>query len=67
LLANTAPPQTLDILVQNRRDKAAAMRFFKRMLRSSAVSRKIVTDQRRSYPTAKAEIAAVAGIIGNSS
>src|SRR5450830_1872959 len=40
----------LDILVQKRRDKTAAKRFFKRVLRSSPVPRKIVTDQLRSYP-----------------
>jgi putative transposase len=42
----------LDILL----DKASAKRFFKRVLRSSPVPRKIVTDQLRSYPAAKAEI-----------
>jgi transposase-like protein len=36
--------------------KAAARRFIKRVLRSSPVPRKIVTDQLRSYPAAKAEI-----------
>jgi putative transposase len=46
----------LDILVQKRRDKAAAKRFFKRVLRSNPVPRKIVTDQLRSYPAAKAQI-----------
>jgi putative transposase len=46
----------LDILLQKQRDKAAAKRFFKRVLRSSTVPRKIVTDQLRSYPAAKAEI-----------
>jgi putative transposase len=47
----------LDILLQKRRDKAAAKRFFKRSLASgSEVPRKIVTDQLRSYPAAKAEI-----------
>ncbi|HKR42485.1 MAG TPA: IS6 family transposase [Paraburkholderia sp.] len=46
----------LDILLQKRPDKAAAKRFFKRVLRSSPVPRKIVTDQLRSYPAAKAEI-----------
>ena len=46
----------LDVLLQKRRDKAAAKRFFKRVLRSSHVPRKIVTDQSRSYPAAKAEI-----------
>jgi putative transposase len=43
----------LDILVQKRRDKAAAKRFVKRVLRSNPVPRKIVTDQLRSYPAAK--------------
>ncbi|KVM10139.1 transposase [Burkholderia ubonensis] len=46
----------LDILLQKRRDKAAAKRFFKRVLRSNPVPRKIVTDQLRSYPVAKADI-----------
>ncbi len=46
----------LDILLQKRRDKAAAKSFFKRVLRSSPVPRKIVTDQLRSYPASKAEI-----------
>ena len=50
----------LDILVQKRRDKTAAKRFFKRVLRSSPVPRKIVTDQLRSYPAAKAEFRAQA-------
>ncbi|MFM0642661.1 DDE-type integrase/transposase/recombinase, partial [Paraburkholderia metrosideri] len=52
----------LDILLQKRRDKAAAKRFFKRVLRSSPVPRKIVTDQLRSYPTAKAEIPALVNV-----
>ena len=39
-----------DMLVQKRRDKAAAKRFFRRLLRSNPVPRKIVTDQMRSYP-----------------
>jgi putative transposase len=39
----------LDILLQKRRDKAAAERFFKRVLASCPeVPRKIVTDQLRS-------------------
>jgi len=46
----------LDILLQKRRDKAAAKRVFKRVLRSNPVPRKIVTDQLRSYPAAKADI-----------
>jgi putative transposase len=52
----------LDILVQKRRDKAAAKRFFKRVLRCNPVPRKIVTDQLRSYPAAKAEIPELANV-----
>jgi putative transposase len=52
----------LDILVQKRRDRTAAKRFFKRVLRSSPVPRKIVTDQLRSYPAAKAEIPVLANV-----
>ena len=48
----------LDILLQKRRDKAAAERFCKRVLAACPEApRKIVTDQLRSYPAAKAEIA----------
>ena len=46
----------LDILLQTRRDKAAAKRFIERVLRSSPVPRKIITDELRCYPAAKAEI-----------
>ncbi len=52
----------LDILVQRRRDKVAAKRFFKRVLRSNRVPRKIVTDQLRSYPAAKAETQELANV-----
>jgi putative transposase len=52
----------LDILLQKRRDKAAARRFFKRVLRSSPAPRKIITDQLRSYPAAKAEIPELASV-----
>jgi putative transposase len=52
----------LDILVQKRRDTAAAKRFFKRVLRSNPVPRKVVTDQLRSYPAAKAAIAELANV-----
>jgi putative transposase len=42
--------------LQKRRDKAAAKRFFERVLASCGEApRKIVTDQLRSYPAAKAE------------
>jgi putative transposase len=46
----------IDILLQKRRDKVAAKRFFKRVLRSNPVPGKIVTDQLRSFPAAKAGI-----------
>ncbi len=46
----------LDILLQKRRDKAATKRFSQRVLRSYPAPRKIVTDQLRSYPGAKAGI-----------
>ncbi|MGF6301470.1 transposase-like protein [Paraburkholderia sp. WC7.3d] len=53
----------LDILLQKRRDKSAAKRFFKRVLTSCGeVPRKIVTDQLRSYPAAKAEIPELANV-----
>ncbi len=52
----------LDILLQRRRDTAAAKRFFQRVLLSCPVPRKIVTDQLRSYPAAKAEIQELASV-----
>ncbi len=52
----------LDVLVQKRRDKAAAKRFFRRVLRSNPVPRKIVTDPLRSYPAAKADIPELAHV-----
>src|SRR6201988_4057709 len=52
----------LDVLVQKRRDKAAAKRFFRKVLRSNPVPRKIVTDQLRSYPAAKADIPELASV-----
>ena len=52
----------LDVLLQKRRDKAAAKRFFRRVLRSNPVPRKIVTDQLRSYRAAKAEIPELAHV-----
>ncbi|AJZ56670.1 DDE domain protein [Paraburkholderia fungorum] len=51
-----------DILLQKRRDKAAAKRCFRRVQRSAPVPRKIVTDQLRSYPAAQADIAELAGV-----
>ena len=53
----------LDILLQKRRDTAAARRFFQRLLAKYPNGpRKIVTDQLRSYPAAKAKIPALAEV-----
>jgi putative transposase len=47
----------LDILVQSRRNKKAAKRFFRKLLKGlQYVPRVIVTDQLRSYRAAKAEV-----------
>jgi putative transposase len=50
------------VLLQKRRDKAAAKRFFRKVLRSNPVPRKIVTGQLRSYPAAKADIPELAHV-----
>ncbi|MDA7745956.1 IS6 family transposase [Psychromonas sp.] len=47
----------IDILVQKRKDKRAAMRFFKRLLKGQGVMPlKIVTDKLASYSAAKKEL-----------
>jgi putative transposase len=47
----------LDILVQRRRDKRAAKKFFRKLLKGLAyVPRVIVTDKLKSYGAAKREI-----------
>ncbi|MFE7766462.1 IS6 family transposase [Streptomyces sp. NPDC057438] len=47
----------LDILVQDRRDKAAARRFLRRLMkRTGAVPRVMVTDKLRSYGAARREV-----------
>lgn len=47
----------LDILAQNRRDKAVARRFFRRLMkRTRAVPRVVVTDKLRSYDVAHREV-----------
>jgi putative transposase len=47
----------LDILVQSRRDKAAAKKFFRKLLKGlKYVPRVIITDQLRSYGAAKRQI-----------
>lgn len=52
----------IDVRLQKQRDKAAAKRFFRRILRSPAVPRKIVFDQLRSYPAAKAAAPELTGM-----
>jgi putative transposase len=48
---------TLDVLVQSRRNKKAARRFFAKLLKGLCyVPRVIVTDKLKSYAAAKAEI-----------
>ena len=47
----------LDILVQSRRDKKAAKKFFRKLLKESRyVPRVIITDKLKSYSAAKAEV-----------
>jgi len=47
----------LDTLVQSRRDKKAAKRFFRRLLKGLRyVPRTLITDKLRSYGAAKAEV-----------
>ncbi|MFF8036327.1 IS6 family transposase [Streptomyces sp. NPDC016626] len=47
----------LDVFVQNRRDKAAARRFFHRLMKKTrAVPRVVVTDKLRSYGAAHREV-----------
>jgi len=47
----------LDILVQSRRNKAAALRFLRKLMKRWDQPRVLVTDKLRSYGAAKAEIA----------
>jgi putative transposase len=43
----------IDILVQSRRDRRAAMRFFRKLLkRQASVPRRLITDKLRSYAAA---------------
>ncbi|WP_051812666.1 IS6 family transposase [Kitasatospora sp. MBT63] len=52
-----ADGNVLDILVQNRRDKAAARRFFRKLMTGTrSVPRVIVTDKLRSYGAAHREV-----------
>ncbi|MGI9287100.1 MAG: IS6 family transposase [Pseudomonadales bacterium] len=43
----------VDILVQSRRNKKAALRFFRNILKRQGAPRKIVTDKSRSYGAAR--------------
>ncbi|MCR9111324.1 MAG: IS6 family transposase [Rhodobacteraceae bacterium] len=47
----------LDILVQSRRNKATAVRFFRKLFKTWGQPRVIVTDKLRSYGAAKSELA----------
>jgi putative transposase len=52
-----ADGNVLDILVQNRRDTAAARRFFRKLLKKTcSVPRVVVTDKLRSYGAAHRKI-----------
>jgi len=47
----------IDILIQKRKDKRAAIRFFKKLLKGQgSAPKRIVTDRLRSYAAAKAEL-----------
>ena len=49
--------EVVDVFLQNKRDTAAAKRFFKRVLKSAGKSpRTIVSDKLRSYGSAKREL-----------
>jgi putative transposase len=49
--------EVLDILVQSRRNKRAARKFFRPLLKNMGyVPRRILTDKLRSYEAAKAEV-----------
>ena len=48
---------TIDILVQKRRNKRAAKRFFRKLLKGQCASpRRMVTDKLKSYSAAKREV-----------
>jgi len=45
----------IDILVQSRRNRRAAIRFFRKLLKGQGcVPRRLITDKLRSYPSARA-------------
>ncbi len=47
----------LDILVQSKRDKAAAKRFLRKLLKRWGLPHVMVTDKLRSYAAAKSQVA----------
>lgn len=52
-----AEGNVLEILIQSRRNKAAAHRFLRKLMKRWGQPRVLVTDKLRSYGTAKAQIA----------
>ena len=49
--------EVLDIMVQSRRDKRAAKKFFRKLLKGLGyVPRAVITDKLKSYSAAKAEV-----------
>ena len=52
----------LDVLLQKRRDIAAAQRVFERLLAGHSVPRKVVTDKLFSYAIAKSRIPTLSGV-----
>jgi transposase-like protein len=59
-----ADGNVLDVLVQNRRDTAAARRFFRRLMKKThMVPRVVVTDKPRSYGAAHREVMPRSGTV----
>jgi len=53
--------KVLDILVQSKRDRKAAKKFFRKLLRGLRyIPRAIITDRLGSYAVAKAEVSSTA-------
>lgn len=56
LRAVDADGNVLDILVQNRRDKAAARRFFRRLLKGTGQVPRVVVTDKLAYAAAHREV-----------
>ena len=55
----------IDILVQSRRDRHAATRFFRKLLkRQRSVPRRLITDKLRSYASARRAVLALSREFG---